>query len=66
MNREIQWVISRYPTLANHPMLPSRKEEFSKLKQLAERYSIELTMEDFDAGIAERFGHGCEYEWPRE
>lgn len=65
-DREIQWVIGQYPVQANHPMFPSREREFSFLKQLAERYSIDLTMEVFEAGIAERFGSGCEYEWARD
>lgn len=66
MSREIQWVISQYPALANHPMYFSRQQEYSTLKQVAERYGIGLTMQDFDAGIAERFGYGCEFEWAKD
>jgi hypothetical protein len=40
--------------------------EFRTLKQVAEHYGFELTPEDFDGGVAERFGYGCEYEWVRD
>lgn len=66
MDRNVRWVVEQYPTLANHPMFLSRQQEFRHLKAVAEHYGIDLSMQVFDEGIAERFGHGCEYEWSRD
>lgn len=62
-----RWVIDQYPGLADHPMCPSRKEEYEALRVIAERhYDFKLTLEDFDNAIAFRFGFGCEFEWPED
>lgn len=65
MSSTVEWVVRQYPAQANHPMFASRQEEFNKVRGLAKHYGIDLTLEDFEAGVAERFGDGCEYEWPR-
>lgn len=66
MNDEnVTWVISRYPGLANHPLSSVREHEYRVIEETGRRYGREITMDEFDLAIAERFGEGMEYEWPR-
>jgi len=64
-DRNVQWIISRYPGLANRPLSAVREHEFAVIRDTGERYGLTITEEDFDIAIAERFGDGMEYEWPR-
>ncbi|MFD5069159.1 hypothetical protein ACFWNC_14690 [Streptomyces sp. NPDC058369] len=67
MANAVEWIAKQYPPLANHPMYRSRQYEYTVLKDLAEKhYGIDLSPEDFDQGIADRFGDGCEVEWAKE
>lgn len=36
------------------------------MQALASRYGIDLSEEEFDQAVADRFNDGCELEWPRE
>jgi hypothetical protein len=55
-----------YPNLANHPAFQSRSRELAVAVETCERYGILLTEADFDSVIADRFGDGVEYEWPKD
>ncbi|ONK13244.1 hypothetical protein [Streptomyces sp. MP131-18] len=65
MTNHAQWVAAQYEQ-ASHPLFPSRSDEFEALRRRAEHFNIELTEQDFDWGIAMRFGGGIEYDgWTR-
>lgn len=57
-------VANAYGESRASPVFTKRAVEFRYMKAWMAHYGRVLTNEDFDWAIAERFGGGCEYEWP--
>lgn len=55
-----------YGEARSRPIFTKRAVEFNYLNKWCAHYGRTLTDGDFDWAIAERFGGGFEYEWPRE
>lgn len=59
------WVACQYQK-ANHPFYLRRSMEKNMIDAYSEHYGITVSDEDFDWGMAIRFGGGMELEWESE
>lgn len=51
---------------AKHPLYSSRTQEYNAAREYCRmKWGYNLTESDFDNIIAEKFGGGCELDWPR-
>lgn len=61
MTQTIRFIEASYEN-AHHPLYESRSKEFVAVREYCKAYSYDITEDEFDMAIANRFSDG-EYEW---